>query len=270
MLDPAIYRIPPGSPMDLESHDPDAKTGFEGGKEEGRAALHEQTQQLAELQRRLWGESQRSLLLVLQATDTAGKDGTIRHVFRGVNPQGVRVTNFGVPSERELAHDYLWRVHQNTPADGEIGVFNRSHYEDVLVVRVKGLAPEAVWSRRYDHIREFERVLAEEGTTIVKVFLNISKDEQKKRLQARLAQPDKSWKFRKGDLEDRELWDDYRKAYQDAIGATSTSYAPWYVVPANRKWYRDLVVSRILIDTLEAMDPRYPPPEEGLEDIVVK
>ena len=270
MLDPAIYRIPPDGPLDLESHDPGAKTGFQGEKEEGRAALDEQTKHLAELQRRLWAESQRSLLLVIQATDTAGKDGTIRHVFRGVNPQGVKVTNFGVPSEADLAHDYLWRVHRHTPADGEIGVFNRSHYEDVLVVRVKGLAPEAVWSRRYDHIREFERVLAEEGTTVVKVFLNISKDEQKKRLEARLAHPDKNWKFRKEDLEDRELWDDYRKAYQDAISETSTSYAPWYVVPANRKWYRDLVVSQILIDTLEEMDPRYPEPETGLEDIVVR
>lgn len=270
MLDPVIYRILPGSPLDLDSHDPDAETGVDGGKEEGRAVLGEQTLHLAELQRRLWGEGRRSLLLVLQATDTAGKDGTIRHVFRGVNPQGVKVTNFGVPSETDLAHDYLWRVHRHTPADGEIAVFNRSHYEDVLVVRVKGLVPEAVWSRRYDHIREFEKVLAEEGTSIVKVFLNISKDEQKKRLESRLAQPDKNWKFRKEDLEDRERWDDYRMAFQDAISKTSTPYAPWYVVPANRKWYRDVVVSQILIDTLEEMEPRYPEPEEGLEEIVVR
>lgn len=269
MLDPAIFRIAPDSNLDLDSHDPDAKTGFEGGKEQGEEALDEQTQRLAELQGMLWGESRRSLLLVLQATDTAGKDGTIRHVFRGVNPQGVRVTNFGVPSDKELAHDYLWRVHQHTPADGEIGIFNRSHYEDVLVVRVKGLQPESVWSLRYRHIREFEQMLSDEGTVIVKVFLNISKDEQKKRLEARLAEPDKNWKFRSEDLRDRELWDEYRKAYQDAIRETSSAYAPWYVVPANRKWYRNLVVSQILIDTLEVMDPRYPAPEEGLADIVV-
>lgn len=225
---------------------------------------------LADLQRRLWAESSQSLLVVLQATDTGGKDGTIRHVFRGVNPQGVHVRSFGVPTEWELAHDYLWRVHQHVPADGAITIFNRSHYEDVLVVRVKGLAPEERWSKRYRHIREFERMLADEGTRIVKLFLNISKDEQRERLQDRLDEPDKNWKFDRGDLADRELWEDYREAYRMALQETSTDYAPWYVVPANRKWYRNLVVSNILIQTLEEMDPRYPESDEDLDGIVVK
>jgi len=269
MLDPSIYRIPPNARVDWSDHDPDAKTGFEGGKKQGKTALTEMSKRLAELQRRLWAESKQSLLIILQATDTGGKDGTIRHVFRGVNPQGVHVRNFRVPSEWELAHDYLWRVHQHVPEDGAITVFNRSHYEDVLVVRVRGLAPEEVWSKRYHHISEFERMLADEGTRILKIYLNISREEQAERLRARLAEPDKNWKFRKGDLDDRELWDDFREAYKTAIERTSTDHAPWYVVPANRKWYRNLVVSSILIDTLEDMDPRYPAPEEGLDEVVI-
>lgn len=270
MLDTSIYRIPAGAEIDLEAHDPDAKTGFEGGKKDGKAALVDLNENLAELQRRLWADSSRSLLVVLQATDTGGKDGTIRHVFRGVNPQGVHVRSFQPPSEWESAHDYLWRVHQHTPEVGAITIFNRSHYEDVLVVRVKGLVPEARWSKRYRHIREFERMLADEGTAIVKVFLNISKDEQRQRLQARLDEPEKNWKFSRHDLADRELWDVYRQAVQVAIEETSTEYAPWYVVPANRKWYRNLVVSSILIQTLEAMELHYPQPEEGLDGIVVR
>ena len=269
MLDTAKYRVDPTRPFDLETHDPDAKTGFEGGKVDGKAALPVMNRRLAELQRRLWGESRRGLLVVLQATDTGGKDGTIRHVFRGVNPQGVHVRNFRAPSEWEQAHDYLWRIHQHAPEDGAITIFNRSHYEDVLAVRVRDLAPEEVWSRRYRHIREFEQMLVDEGTRIVKLYLNISKDEQRDRLRARLQEPDKNWKFKKSDLDDRLLWDEYRKAYQDAIAETSTEDAPWYVVPANRKWYRNLVVSSILVETLESMDPRYPPPEEGLDQIVI-
>lgn len=269
MIDPSMYRIPEGVQLDLGDHDPDAKTGFEGGKADAKAALQPLRTRLAELQRRLWAESERSLLIVLQATDTGGKDGTIKHVFRGVNPQGVHVRNFKQPSPWELAHDYLWRVHQHTPEDGAITIFNRSHYEDVLVVRVKDLTSESQWSKRYRHIREFERMLADEGTTIVKLFLNISKDEQKERLQDRLDEPDKHWKFHKGDLADRELWDDYQEAFRVAIQETSTDYAPWYVVPANRKWYRNLAVSSILIDTLETMDPQYPEPEEGLDEVVI-
>ncbi len=269
MLDISRYRITPGSEFRLSDHDPDAKTGFEGGKEEGKAALPALKLKLAELQTRLWAESSRSLLVVLQAIDTGGKDGTIRHVFSGVNPQGVHVRGFKAPSDRELAHDYLWRIHQETPEDGAITIFNRSHYEDVLVVRVKGFAPEEVWSKRYGHIREFERMLSDEGTRIVKLFLNISKDEQRDRLQSRLAETDKHWKFNTDDLRDRVLWDEYQHAFTDAIAETSTDYAPWYVVPANRKWYRNLVVSHVLIETLEDMDPQYPAPEEGLDQIVI-
>lgn len=269
MLDISPFRVEPGIPVDLSEHDANSKDGFEGKKSEGRAALPELNLRLAELQTRLWAESARSLLLVLQAMDTGGKDGTIRHVFSGVNPQGVHVRSFGVPTEWESAHDYLWRAHRETPEDGAITIFNRSYYEDVLVVRVKGLAPEEVWSRRYEHIRNFERVLSDEGTTVVKLFLHISQDEQHERLRARLEEPDKNWKFRAGDLDDRALWDDYQRAYEDALTLTSTEYAPWYVVPANRKWYRNLVVSSILIKALEVMDPRYPEPEEDLEGIVI-
>lgn len=270
MLDVSNYRVSDGSSFDLSQHDPNAKKGFEGGKGDGKTALPALKRQLSELQRRLWAESKQSLLVVIQATDTGGKDGTIRHVFSGVNPQGVHVRGFAAPSADELAHDYLWRVHRHTPEDGAITIFNRSHYEDVLVVRVRNLVPETRWERRYHHIREFERMLSDEGTRIIKLFLNISKDEQRQRLEARLDEPKKNWKFNRGDLEDRALWDDYREAYQRAISETATDYAPWFVVPANRKWYRNLVVSSILIETLEDMNPRYPDPEPGLDDIVIR
>lgn len=269
MLDISRYRVPPNTRVVLSDHDPNAKTGFGGRKKDGEKALPPLNERLSELQRRLWADSTQSLLVVIQAIDTGGKDSTIRKVLTGVNPQGVGVAGFGVPTETESAHDYLWRVHRETPADGYIKVFNRSHYEDVLVARVKGLAPQERWSRRYRHIREFERLLAEEGTRIVKIFLNISKDEQRERLQARLENPDKNWKFNKADLADRELWDDYQQAFEDALSETSTAHAPWYVVPANRKWYRNLVVSTILIETLEDMDPQYPEPEEGLDEVEI-
>ena len=269
MIDPTIYRIDPGVEIDWANHDPDAKTGFGGGKVEGKALLPGLNKRLAALQRKLWAESERSLLIVLQATDTGGKDGTIRHVFKGVNPQGVHVRNFKQPSEWDLAHDYLWRVHAQTPEDGAMTIFNRSHYEDVLVVRVHRLMSKDVWSKRYHHIREFERMLVDEGTTIVKIYLDISKEEQAERFRERLADPDAIWKFRKGDLDDRALWDEYRQAYKEAIEETSTEYAPWYVVPANRKWYRNLVVSCILIQTLEKMNPQYPESEVGLDDVVI-
>jgi PPK2 family polyphosphate:nucleotide phosphotransferase len=270
MIDVSQFRIPPGTEVSLDDHDPDAKVGFEGGKKDGKRALPKLNDRLYTLQRRLWAESEQKLLLVLQATDTGGKDGTIRNVFTGVNPQGVKVASFGKPTEEELAHDYLWRIHHHTPADGQIAVFNRSHYEDVLVVRVRELVPKDRWERRYDHINEFERLLADEGTTIVKVYLNISKEEQRERLQKRLDNPDKNWKFRRGDLEDRELWDSYREAYEAMLSRTSTDHAPWYVVPANRKWYRNLVVSQLLIDTLTEMDPQFPEPEEDLDGIEVE
>ena len=269
MIDPTPYRVPGGANVDLDDYDPGTKEGFDGKKPEGKRALKELNVRLSDLQARLWGEGRQRLLVVLQAMDTGGKDGTIRHVFTGVNPQGVHVRGFNKPTEDELARDYLWRVHHVVPESGAITIFNRSHYEDVLVVRVRSLVPEARWQKRFDHINDFERMLTDEGTTIVKLYLNISKDEQRDRLQARLDEPNKNWKFNKGDLEDRKLWGVFRGAYQDMLSRTSTEHAPWYIVPANRKWYRNLVVSSILIDTLETMDPRYPPPEEGLDEIVV-
>lgn len=269
MLDPGLFRVLPGTESPFEGSDPGAKPGFAGKKAEGKKALPALNRRLAELQENLWAEGERSVLVVLQAMDTGGKDGTIRHVFRGVNPQGVKVWSFGVPSEGELSHDYLWRIHDRVPSRGTIGIFNRSHYEDVLVVRVKSLVPENVWSKRYQHIRNFEQMLADEGTTIVKLFLHISKEEQKERLQARLDESHKTWKFNKSDLDDRALWDDFSEAYRSAIAETSTADAPWYVIPADRKWYRNLAVSSILIDTLEKMDPRPPDPEPGLDEIEI-
>jgi PPK2 family polyphosphate:nucleotide phosphotransferase len=224
---------------------------------------------LRDLQERLWAEASRAVLLVLQAMDAGGKDGTIRSVFTGVNPQGVRVSSFKVPSGRELMQDYLWRVHAECPERGEIGIFNRSHYEDVVVVRVHGTVPESVWRRRYRHIREFERILTDEGTTVVKIFLLVSRDEQRQRLQARLDTPRKNWKFRTGDLDDRARWDDFVAAYDEAITETSSDWAPWYVVPADRKWVRNVAVSTLLVQTLEALDPHYPPPAPGIESLTV-
>ena len=223
-----------------------------------------------ELQERLYAESTKALLVVLQATDAGGKDGTIEAVFRGVNPQGVQVASFKAPTHEELAHDFLWRIHREVPRKGEVGVFNRSHYEDVLVVRVRELVPEDVWRKRYQHIRDFEQSLVESGTTVVKLMLHISKDEQRQRLQARLDDPAKHWKFNAADLEERERWDDHRIAFEEAITETSTPDAPWYVIPADRKWYRNWIVLRILLETLEEMDPQFPPPADGLDGIVIK
>jgi PPK2 family polyphosphate:nucleotide phosphotransferase len=270
MIETSRFLVSPGEPARLETRDPHSKSGFEGGKKTGKAALAASRKRLADLQNRLWAQSSQSLLVVLQAIDTGGKDGTIKHVFTGVNPQGVHVRGFGVPSERERAHDYLWRIHRETPEDGAIAIFNRSHYEDVLVVRVKDLVPEEVWRRRYRHIAEFERMLTDEGTTVVKLFLHISKDEQRERLQARLDEPDKRWKFSRGDLDDRRLWDRYTDAFEEAITRTSTDYAPWYVIPADRKWYRNLVVSQILTETLDRMAPTYPEPDQDVDILVVE
>ncbi len=201
--------------------------------------------------------------------DTGGKDGTIKHVFSGVNPQGCRVSSFKTPSAEEANHDFLWRYHKSAPAKGRIGIFNRSHYEDVLIVRVKDLVPEEVWRGRYALINDFERGLVFNGITILKFYLHISKDEQKRRLQSRLDDPDKRWKFSSGDIKERRLWDDYQVAFEDAIGECSTEHAPWYVVPANKKWYRNLVIARTIADTLQAIDPQFPPAEEGLEKISI-
>jgi PPK2 family polyphosphate:nucleotide phosphotransferase len=209
-------------------------------------------------------------LIVLQAMDTGGKDGVIRRVFDGVNPQGVRVASFKVPTQEELDHDYLWRVHKVTPGNGEMVIFNRSHYEDVLVVRVHNYVPPEVWKKRFEQINHFERLLAENGTTILKFFLHIDLDEQKERLQARLDDPAKRWKFRLGDLKERKLWDDYMQAYEDVLSKTSTDYAPWFIVPANRKWYRDLIVSSVLVETLQGLNMKFPEPEENLDGVVIE
>ena len=264
------YRITHGERLDLGSRDPGDKSAFAHLKKATSISLMAvKRDRLTELQRRLWADGSQSLLVVLQAMDTGGKDGTIRKVLSGVNPQGVDVHGFGVPSDEEMAHDYLWRIHTHTPAKGRIAVFNRSHYEDVLVVRVLDLVPESRWSKRYNHIRHFERMLTDEGTTIVKIMLHISKDEQKERLEARLEDPTKAYKFNPSDLESRSRWSDYVQAYEDALTETSTDTAPWFVVPADRKWYRNLVVADILIEALEGMGLEYPEPEFDLTDISI-
>ena len=218
---------------------------------------------------RLYAESKRAVLLVLQGMDASGKDGVIRTVLTGVNPQGCRVEAFKAPTQDELAHDYLWRVHARCPRRGEIGIFNRSHYEDIVAVRVRKLADERVWSKRYAHIVAFEQLLADEGTSVVKVFLHESQEAQRKRLQDRVDDPEKRWKFRLGDLDDRAHWDDFQNAYEDAIHKTSTEDAPWYVVPADHNWSRNLCVAEILVAALEHLDPKLPPADPGVADLVI-
>lgn len=263
------YRVPKGGKFKLSRLDPGDTREFKGGKEEALVETGQLRARLEHLQELLYAQKKHKLLVVLQAMDAGGKDGTVRVVFDGVNPTGVRVVSFGEPAEHELARDYLWRVHRHVPARGEIVIFNRSHYEDVVAARVKGLVPKKVWRRRYRHIREFERMLTDEGVTLLKFFLHISKDEQRQRLQERLDDPRKRWKFRRSDLEDRERWDDYQAAYEDAIGETSTDYAPWYVIPADHNWYRNWAVSKVIVETLEGLDMKYPEPEEGLAGLKV-
>jgi len=262
LADFARYRVEPGEPFSLSDHDPADTGGLAGGEQVAREydELHDR---IADLQDRLYAEEEQSLLVVLQGIDAAGKDGTVKHVLRGTNPAGVRVYSFKEPSNEELAHDFLWRYHQATPGNGMIGVFNRSHYEDVIVVRVKGLAPEELWRSRYDSINDFERMLVREGTTILKFLLHISKEEQLEKFRERLERTDKYWKWSDNDIKERDRWDDYQRAYEEAVAATSTPWAPWYVIPANHRWYRNYVIARVLSGTLAAMDPRYPePPEE--------
>lgn len=261
------YRVTPDSAVDLSSWATDENEGL--SKSLGREVTQGLNDRLEAAQELLWAQDKHKVLVVLQATDTGGKDGTIRHVFDGVNPQGVRVTSFKKPTENELAHDYLWRVHRHTPSSGEMVIFNRSHYEDVLVVRVHNIVPEEKWRARYRHIREFERLLADEGTKIIKIYLHISKDEQKERLQSRLDEPEKNWKFSTSDLSERKRWDSYQAAFTEMLAETSTDYAPWYVVPANRKWFRNLLISRLVVDALEGLNMSYPAAEEGLSDIVI-
>ena len=262
------YRVEPDSKVDLSKWDPEDSSEFDGNREEGRAALAYLNGKLADLQETLYAEHKHKLLIVLQAMDTGGKDGAIRHVFKGINPQGVRVASFKLPSAIEMDHDYLWRIHQQTPGQGELIIFNRSHYEDVLVVRVHKLVSEEVWKRRYQQINNFEKLLAEEGTTILKFYLHISADEQKERLRARLEDPTKHWKFDPADLKERRLWKEYMRDYENALEKTSTKYAPWYIVPANKKWYRDLVMASVILETLKDLKMEYPQPKYDVASIL--
>ena len=258
-------RVDPGKKFALKSVDPDDTGGFKG-KDDPRVAEQREAdiKRLAELQQRFLAEKKHALLVVLQAMDTAGKDGVLRHVVGPLDSRGASVVSFKAPCPDELAHDFLWRVHSRAPAKGEMVFWNRSHYEDVLVVRVLGLKPEHVWKRRYGHINDFERMLTDEGTRVVKFYLHISKDEQKERLQERIDEPEKRWKFDPGDLDMRRRWGDFQDAYDDMLERCSTEHAPWYVVPANKKWYRDLVVARRLVEVLEDIGPRFPEPK-GLD-----
>ena len=266
-MDIEQFRVKPGEAVDLSAWA--TNENLDLLKRPCKARTCDLNEELEGLQELLFAQGRHKILVVIQATDTGGKDGTIRHVFDGVNPSGVTVAAFKKPSSLELAHDYLWRVHQQTPRSGEMVIFNRSHYEDVLVVRVHDLVPEERWSKRYRHIREFEQLLVDEGTTIVKLFLHISKDEQRERLQARIDEADKNWKFSAGDLAEREHWDDYQEAFRVMLEETSTDEAPWYVIPADRKWFRNLLVSEIMVQTLRDLDMRWPDAEEGVAGTVV-
>jgi PPK2 family polyphosphate:nucleotide phosphotransferase len=267
MLDDLVVK--PGEPARLAKRSPGARLGVDD-KTDGRSRVLELQARLDELHNRLWAEAKRSIVLVLQGMDAAGKDGTIRRVLTGLNPQGCSVTNFKVPTDVALAHDYLWRVHNAMPARGILGVFNRSHYEDVVAARIIGVVDEKQCEQRYHHIREFERMLRDEGTTMVKVFLHISKDEQRRRLQERIDDPAKNWKFHRSDLEVRARWDEYQQVYEEAITATSTDWAPWHVVPADHKSVRDVAVAEALLEVFERLDPEIPDPEPGLEGLIVE
>ncbi|MEM9187048.1 MAG: polyphosphate kinase 2 family protein [Planctomycetota bacterium] len=266
---PKPVTFKPGDKIELAGIDP-RKVDGDCDKASAAERIANNTEASRQLAYRLYAENKRSLLLVLQGMDTAGKDGTIRVVTTGINPQTFHITSFKQPSVAELDHDFLWRIHQRVPARGQIGVFNRSHYEDVLIVRVHNLVPEAQWKGRYRRINEFEEMLSDGGVTVVKCFLHISKEEQRERLQSRLDEPHKRWKFAKGDIAERKRWPDYQLAYEDALNKCNTKHAPWHIIPSDRKWYRNLVVSELLKDTLQAMDPQFPPCEEGLDEIVVE
>ncbi len=252
------YRVKQGAHLDFSDHASGEKSLYLGEKDETDAQFDMLQDELQQLQKMLYAQNKHRVLVVMQAMDTGGKDGCIKHVFSRIDPQGIHVRSFKKPTEEELAHDFLWRVHAKVPSTGQMVIFNRSHYEDIIAVRVKKLYPDEVWKRRQQHVLDFERMLAEEGTTIVKIFLHISKDEQKKRLESRLVNPAKHWKFNPDDLADRARWDDFMAAYQDVIGKTSTDHAPWYVVPADRKWYRNLCVARIMVDTLKKLNMEFP------------
>ncbi len=261
--------VKPETKVRLNDYDPKFCGDASKSDPEYQTEMNALREAMNELQQRLYAEHRQSLLVVLQAMDTGGKDGTIRHVFGGLNPQGCQVTSFKAPNYVELAHDFLWRIHEHTPRRGQIAIFNRSHYEDVLVVRVHKLVSEKVWRKRYDQINAFEEFLAEHNTRIVKFFLHISKKEQKERLQARLDDPTKHWKFSTSDLEERGRWDDYMEAYEDALSRCSTEYAPWHIIPADHKWYRNLVIAQIIEKTMRDMDPRWPDVKLDVDSIAI-
>lgn len=263
-----MHQMPAGQPVDLRQLSTKAKP-YHQDRAAAEAEFKALRDELADWQVRLYAEGKQKLLVVLQALDAGGKDGTIRRVFQGVNPQGVQVTSFKVPTAAELAHDFLWRIHQRAPGSGMMGVFNRSHYEDVLVVRVHHVVPESVWRPRYEQINQFEKLLADTGTTILKFYLHISKEEQGKRFQERLDDPRKHWKFSLDDLQKRTFWDDYMAAYSEMLSRCTTPYAPWYVIPSDQKWYRNLAIARVLVGALRQMNPQFPAPEEDLTGVVV-
>lgn len=267
MAQPLIVR--PGKAIRLKDFDPDYTNAVHDRKKAEKEHI-ENIAALDDLGYRLYAEGRRALLVVLQGMDTSGKDGTIRKAMQGFNPQTCRVTSFKGPSAEELSHDFLWRINRALPRKGEIGIFNRSHYEDVLIVRVHDLVPRSEWKTRYDRINMFERLLIDAGTTIVKIFLHISKDEQRKRLQSRIDDPRKMWKFNQDDLSERRYWSAYEKAYDEALTRCNTDDAPWHIVPANHKWYRNLIVSRILRKSIDKLAPQFPPPQPGIKGIVVK
>jgi PPK2 family polyphosphate:nucleotide phosphotransferase len=260
------FRVEPGAKINLEKIDADFKPkGLD--RDEAEERFRELADELRDLQHLLYAENRRSLLVVLQGRDAAGKDGTIRHVFGPMNPQGTRVTSFKVPSKEEQAHDFLWRCHRATPKRGTVGIFNRSHYEDVLVVRVHDLVPKKIWSKRFDHINAFERLLSDKGTVVLKFYLHIDRDEQLDRFKKRMDNPKKNWKISDADYSERPYWDAYTEAFEDALSKCSTDIAPWFVVPANRKWARNLVIAEIVADAMKGLDMRFPEPEVDMDEI---
>jgi len=266
MSQPIIVK--PGEKVKLKDFDPNYSEGYKD-KKSAEKEMKKIRKQMIQLQSLLYAESKHALLIILQALDTGGKDGTIRHVMAGVDPQGCDVKSFKVPTPEELDHDFLWRAHNVTPRKGKIVIFNRSYYEDVLVVRVHNYVPKDVWKKRYDQINDFERFLTENKTVVMKFYLHISKDEQKKRLEARLSDPSKLWKFSEGDLKERKFWDDYMDAYEDTLTKCSTEDAPWYIIPSNKKWYRNLVIGQAIVDKLKSLDMKYPEPQGKFDKIVI-
>jgi PPK2 family polyphosphate:nucleotide phosphotransferase len=265
------YLVKPGSKVDLRKIDADDRHLFEdGGKDDSAKAFDKLQDELKFLQTKLYAQNKHRILVVMQAMDTGGKDGCIKNVFSRIDPQGIHVRSFKKPNEEELSRDFLWRIHDKVPRNGQLVIFNRSHYEDIIAVKVKNLFPEKIWKQRFRHVVDFERMLAEEGTTIVKIYLHISRDEQKRRLDSRLENPEKHWKFNPDDLKDRALWPDFMGTYEEVLSKTSTEHAPWFVVPANRKWYRNLVVARIMVDTMKQLNMKFPKITWDPADIVVE